>query len=190
SKRESDASVEVGQAVTYDVLNDWSDPDGDDISLSSAQSTTDDQVQFQPDGKITFLSKNGQTGVKEVRYTVTDGHATATGSLMVTVKPQGSLDPVATPDFASGVIGEGIKVDPLGNDLSPSGDELTLVGANNDSGPSEPSVVTDPLKGTVTVTASTAGEFYLKYTLGAGAKTTSGLIRVDVEDGGGDAGPI
>ncbi|GAB3613652.1 Ig-like domain-containing protein [Humibacter ginsengisoli] len=190
SKRESDASVEVGQSVTYDVLNDWSDPDGDGISLSSAQSTTDDQVQFQPDGKITFLSKNGQTGVKEVRYTVTDGHASASGSLMVTVKPQGSLDPVATPDFASGVAGEAIKVSPLDNDLSPSGDELTLVGANNDSGPSQPTLASDAQKGTVTVTASTAGEFYLKYTLAAGAKTTTGLIRVDVADGGGEAGPI
>ncbi|MGN6205270.1 Ig-like domain-containing protein [Humibacter sp.] len=190
SKRESDAQVEVGQSVTYDVLNDWIDPDGDGMSLSSAQSTTDDQVQFQPDGKITFLSKNGQTGVKEVRYTVTDGHASASGSLMVTVKPQGSLDPVATPDFASGVAGQAIKVDPLQNDLSPSGDELTLVGANDDSGPSQPTVATDPQKGAVTVTASTAGEFYLKYTLGAGAKTTTGLIRVDVADGGGDAGPI
>ncbi|WP_243065223.1 Ig-like domain-containing protein, partial [Humibacter sp. RRB41] len=61
SKRESDASVEVGSSVSYDVLNDWIDPDGDDISLTSAQSTTDDQVQFQPDGTITFVSKNGQT---------------------------------------------------------------------------------------------------------------------------------
>ncbi|MGN6128592.1 MAG: Ig-like domain-containing protein, partial [Humibacter sp.] len=190
SKRASDASVEVGQSVTYNVLNDWADPDGDDISLTSAQSTTDDQVQFQPDGNVTFVSKNGQTGVKEVRYTVSDGHASATGSLMVTVKPQGSLDPVATPDFASGVTGQAITVDPLTNDLSPSGDDLNLVGANFDSGPSEPVVVADPQKGTVTVTASAPGEYYLKYTLGAGAKTTVGLIRVDVTPGNGDGGPI
>nr|WP_240977491.1 Ig-like domain-containing protein [Planctomonas sp. JC2975] len=190
SKRESDASVEVGQSVTYDVLNDWMDPDGDDMSLSSAQSTTDDQVQFQPDGRITFLSKNGQAGVKEVRYTVTDGHASASGSLMVTVKPQGSLAPVATPDFASGVAGQPVTIHPLDNDLSPSGDELALVGANSDSGPSDPTVVTDPQKGTVTATASTPGEYYLKYTLGAGAKTTTGLIRLDATDGGADGAPI
>ncbi|MHA7986925.1 Ig-like domain-containing protein [Rathayibacter sp. CAU 1779] len=190
SNRESDASVEVGQSVTYDVLNDWSDPDGDDMSLSSAQSTTDDQVQFQPDGRITFLSKNGQAGVKEVRYTVTDGHASASGSLMVTVKPQGSLDPIATPDFASGIAGQAVTIHPLDNDLSPSGDELTLVGANSDSGPSDPTVVTDPQKATVTVTASTPGEYYLKYTLGAGAKTTSGLIRLDAANGDGDGAPI
>ncbi len=190
SKRESAASVEVGQSVTYDVLDDWGDPDGDDISLSSAQATTDDQVQFQPDGKVTFTSKNGQAGVKEVRFTVTDGHASASGSLIVTVKPQGSLDPVATPDFASGIAGQSIRVDPLENDLSPSGDELALVGANADSGPADPSVSSDPQKGTVTMTAAQAGEYYLKYTLGAGAKTTAGLIRVDVSDGGGGAAPV
>ncbi|MGN6205271.1 Ig-like domain-containing protein [Humibacter sp.] len=190
SKRESDAQVEVGQSISYDVLNDWIDPDGDEISLSGAQSTTDDQVQFQPDGKITFLSKNGQTGVKEVRYTVTDGRASATGSLFVTVKAQGSLDPIATPDFGSGFAGQPIVVNPLDNDLSPSGDELNLVGANFSSGPAEPSIVTDPQKQTVTVTASTPGEYYLEYTLGAGAKTTTGLIRVNVLDNGNDAGPI
>ena len=190
SKRASDATTEVGQSVTYNVLNDWIDPDGDDISLTSAQATTDDQVQFEPDGNITFTSKNGQAGVKEVRFTMSDGHASATGSLMVTVKPQGTLDPVATPDFGSGVTGQAITIDPLTNDLSPSGDELQLVGASFDSGPSEPVVVTDPQKATVTVTSSTPGEYYLKYTLAAGAKSTVGLIRVDVAPGDGDAGPI
>ncbi|WP_243064570.1 Ig-like domain-containing protein, partial [Humibacter sp. RRB41] len=150
----------------------------------------DDQVQFQPDGTITFVSKNGQTGVKEVRYTVSDGHASASGSLMVTVKAQGSLAPVATPDFASGVTGQAITINPLTNDLSPSGDELNLVGANFDTGPSEPQVATDAQKGTVTVTASAVGEYYLKYTLGAGAKTTTGLIRVDVVQGNDGSGPI
>ena len=190
STRASDASVEVGQSVTYDVLNDWIDPDGDDISLSSAQATTDDQVQFQPDGNITFTSKNGQTGVKEVRFTVTDGRASATGSLMVTVKPQGSLSPVATPDFATGTTGQPIVIHPLDNDLSPSGDELSLVGANVDSGPSSPTVTTDQQKQTVTVTAGTPGEYYLEYTLAAGPKSTEGLIRVDVADGTDDLGPI
>jgi hypothetical protein len=88
------------------------------------------------------------------------------------------------------VTGQAITINPLTNDLSPSGDELNLVGANFDTGPSEPQVVTDPQKGTVTVTASAVGEYYLKYTLGAGAKTTDGLIRVDVAQGGGDSGPI
>jgi hypothetical protein len=190
SKRESAATVEVGQSVSYNVLNDWIDPDGDDISLSSAQPTTDDQVQFQPDGSLTFVSKNGQVGVKEVRFTVTDGHASATGTLLVTVKPQGSLSPIATPDFGSGVTGEPITVHPLDNDVSPSGDELTLVGAGFDSGPSHPSIVTDTQKGTVTVSGAGVGAYYLKYTLGAGSKTTTGLIRVDVADPGGEAGPI
>ena len=190
STRASAATVEVGQSVKYDVLNDWIDPDGDDISLASAQSTTEDDVQFQPNGNIAFQSKNGQTGVKEVRYTVSDGHASATGTLMVTVKPQGSLAPVATPDFGSGFVTQPITIFPLQNDLSPSGDELDLVGANADSGPSTPAVVTDSQKGSVTITASSVGEYYLKYSLGSGSKTTTGLIRIDVAAGGGESGPI
>jgi hypothetical protein len=189
STRESSAQVEVGQTVTYNVLNDWIDPDGDDVSLTSAAATTEDDVQFQPNGTVTFTSKTGQTGSKEVRVTVSDGHLSETGSLMITVKPAGSLDPVATPDFATGFIGDDIVVHPLENDVSPSGDTLSLLGAELDSGP-HAVVRADAARGTVQISPQEAGEYYLKYTIAAGPKSTVGLIRINATDGGTDAPPV
>ncbi|MDN4614971.1 Ig-like domain-containing protein [Leifsonia sp. F6_8S_P_1B] len=190
STRPSTGQTEVGQSFTYNVLNDWADPDGDDLSLVAATATTEDDVRFKPNGDVTFTSKTGQAGSKEVRVTVSDGRASATGSLIVTVKPTGSLEPVAVPDFGDGFTGRPIVVHPLDNDQTPSGDPLTLVGAALDSG-GRAEVTTDTQRGTVTFTANAAGEYYVVYTLGAGAKTTTGLVRFDIaQQGASEAPPI
>ncbi|WP_223690218.1 Ig-like domain-containing protein [Leifsonia poae] len=189
ASRTSTAQTEVGQSVSYDVLNDWSDPDGDDLSLVGAAATTEDDVQFKPDGEITFTSKTGQTGSKEVNVTVSDGRKSTTGSLLVTVKAAGTLDPVAVPDFGAGFTGQPIVVNPLGNDTSPSGEPLTLVGASLDGDGAQ--VTTDAARGTVTVLGNAPGEYYVTYTLGAGPKSTTGLIRVNIAPNGtSDAPPV
>jgi large repetitive protein len=188
--RASTATAEVGQSVSYDVLQDWIDPDGDDPYLVSATPTTQDGVQFTPDGYVTFKSLTGQTGSKEVDFQVSDGHLTASGTLLVTVKPQGTLDPIAVPDFASVLIGEPQVIHPLDNDLSPSGDPLTLVGAKLSSSGNMAFTV-DQAHGTVTVNPHTVGEFYLTYTEGAGSHSTTGLIRVNTSSPDtGSAPPI
>ncbi|GAA1443267.1 Ig-like domain-containing protein [Leifsonia poae] len=187
--RTSAAQTEVGQSVAYDVLNDWSDPDGDDLSLVAAASTTGDSVQFKPDGEVTFTSKTGQTGSKEVKVTISDGAKSKTGTLLVTVKAAGSLDPVAVTDFGSGFAGDPVVVSPLDNDQSPSGQPLSLVGASLDGGGAR--VTADAAKGTVTLSTNAPGEYYVTYTLGAGPKSTTGLIRVDVAaNGASDAPPV
>ncbi|WP_431280350.1 Ig-like domain-containing protein [Leifsonia poae] len=188
STRTSNAQTEVGQSARYDVLNDWIDPDGDDLSLVGAAATTEDDVQFKPDGEVTFTSKTGQTGSKEVKVTVSDGKKSTTGSLLVTVKAAGTLDPVAVPDFASGFAGTPVVVRPLDNDQSPSGEPLTLVGASLD-GPGGAQVATDAGKGTVTVRTNAPGEYYATYTLGAGPKSTTGLIRVNIAANGATEAP-
>ncbi|WP_374010880.1 Ig-like domain-containing protein [Leifsonia sp. LS-T14] len=189
SARSSTAQTEVGQSVTYNILNDWSDPDGDDLSLVAATPTTEDDVRFKPNGDVTFTSKTGQAGSKEVRVTVSDGRASTTGSLIVTVKPAGTLDPVAVTDFADGFTGRPVVLHPLDNDQSPSGEPLSLVGANLDGSGAQ--VTADAAKGTITVKSNAAGQYYLVYTLGAGPKTTTGLARVDIAaQGASEAPPI
>jgi hypothetical protein len=179
--RSSTASVEVGQSVQYNVLADWIDPDGDDIYLVNAAATTADAVQFTPDGMITFTSKTGQTGAKSVSFTVSDGHATATGTLEVDVSPADSLDPVAVPDFAQATTGTPVTISPLGNDLSPSGAALSLVGAKLEFA-GDGNVTTDQSKSTISFSSYTAGSYYLVYTIAAGSHTTQGLVLVDVTE--------
>ncbi|MCU1423413.1 MAG: tandem-95 repeat protein [Microbacteriaceae bacterium] len=181
AKRSSTTAVEVGQSIAYNVLKDWIDPDGDDVYLLNASSTTPDLVQFQPDGTITFSSKTGQTGAKQVAFTVSDGHATTTGSLEVDVKAVDSMDPVAVPDYATTLSTVPVVLHPLDNDQSPSGAPLQLVGAKAEFG-GPVSIAVDQANSTLTVQSNTAGEYYLVYTLAAGSHTTQGLALVNVSD--------
>ncbi|MGK9146179.1 tandem-95 repeat protein [Plantibacter flavus] len=178
SHREAAVSVEAGQTVTYNVLADWRDPDGDDIFLQSASPASGDLVRFTPDGFVTFTHASPEMGPRDVKFVVSDGTASAEGTLTVDVQPAGALSPVGTPDFVSTFVGESALVMPLANDQSPSGAPLGLIGVEALQG----GLATSPSleKQSVTVSASEPGTYYLKYTLGAGIASSIGLIRVDV----------
>ena len=48
SMRSGAISVEQGQQLSYNVLADWNDPDGDDLYLVNASPTGGDSVRFEP----------------------------------------------------------------------------------------------------------------------------------------------
>jgi hypothetical protein len=178
SNRAGAISVEQGQLVSYNVLSDWIDPDGDDIYLVSASPTTGDGVRFGPEGFVTFESKTAELGVKEVQFVISDGLLTATGVLTVDVKAPGTLNPIGTPDFTTVFLGETALIEPLKNDVTPSGAPLALIGVNEV--PNDLTAVPNLERGTVAVSANKAGSYVFTYSLGAGATSSVGLIRVDV----------
>ena len=179
--RDSSVDVEVGQSISYNVLQDWIDPDGDAIFLAGASATTQDDISFTPDGDITFTNTSNQTGSKTVEFTVSDGSLKATGKLTVNVKAKNSLPPVAVPDFEQITLGDSTTVDPLANDTSPSGDTLVL----DDATSTNPNLTVQvhQSQGTLTLHATATGTSYLTYKLSAGAeKPVEGIMRVDVVD--------
>ncbi|GMA94062.1 hypothetical protein GCM10025881_08860 [Pseudolysinimonas kribbensis] len=176
--RDAAISVETGGTISYNVLADWRDPDGDDIYLDSATPTSSDQVRFTPDGFLTFQSLGGQTGAKEVQFVVSDGRLQTKGTLEVDVQPAGKLGPVGTPDFAQAFRGKQIEISPLVNDVSPDGGALDLLGVSETPGGVQ--VVPNLQKGTISFTSATVGTYYFKYQLADGAASSVGLVRVDV----------
>ncbi|MDR5700006.1 Ig-like domain-containing protein [Agromyces aerolatus] len=185
--RNGAVSVEQGQHISYNLLADWNDPDGDDLFLVDASPTGGDVVRSSPDGYVTFEHKSAELGLKEVAYTVSDGRASASGTFTVDVKPTGSLNPVGTPDYAQTFVGEAVVVEPLINDLSPSGAPLQLLGVQDP--PDGASVVVNPERGTITVTSTTPGELVFLYDVGAGTNVSVGLVRVQVVEPPADAPP-
>ena len=174
--------VEQGQTVTYNVLADWSDPDGDAMQLINASVDSGDSVRFTPDGYITFRSSTG-VGVKKVTYTVEDSSSQqkkATGTLTVDVKAPGTTVPLAESDYASGFVGEPIDVSPLINDRSPSGQALHLLSVKEVVG-SGPAPVLNTDKGTVQFNENQPGSYEFEYTETAGTSTkiNDAFIRVD-----------
>ncbi|WP_448810351.1 Ig-like domain-containing protein [Agromyces bauzanensis] len=187
SMRSGAVSVEQGQQISYNVLADWNDPDGDDVFLVNASPTGGDSVRFSPDGFVTFDHQTGELGLKEVAFTVSDGQVTSGGTFTVDVKPTGSLNPVGTPDFAQTFVGEPVVVEPLVNDLSPSGARLSLIGV--DQVPDGVSVTPNPERGTITVSSSEPREVIFLYNLGADAAVSVGLVRVQVVEPPAEAPP-
>ncbi len=180
AQRVSQLPIELGQTITYNVLGDWLDPDGDDMLLTDAASTTGDIVRFRPDGQITFTNTSSEVGEKSVSFVVSDGTKQVPGEFIVEVKAVGELDPIGTPDFASTFVGKPVEISPLVNDRSPSGAQLSLVQVETIDDGITASLDLD--RGVVTATAGQAGIYYLKYTLAAGTASSIGLIRVDVKE--------
>ncbi|WP_022887786.1 Ig-like domain-containing protein [Agromyces italicus] len=187
SMRNGATSVEQSRQISYNVLADWNDPDGDDVYLVNASPTSGDSVRFSPDGLVTFAHQSGELGAKEVQYIVSDGQTEAAGTLTVEVKPTGTLNPVGTPDFAQVFAGESVSIEPLANDLTPSGAPLTLVGL--DEVPEGPSITPNLERGTVTFSANEPGEYVFLYNLAADTAVSVGLIRVQVNEAPGEAPP-
>jgi large repetitive protein len=180
ARRSPVITVEQGQTIDYNVLADWFDPDGDDVYLKSASSSSGDIVRFTPDGLITFQQRSGGLGEKEVQFTVSDGTLFASGVLTVDVKAGGSLNPIGTADFAETYVGEPVLIKPLENDISPSNDRLVLLGIEEQ--PSDASVTPSLERGRITFSAQQAGSYYVIYSLGAGPKSSVGIIRIDVKE--------
>uniref|UniRef100_UPI003988BE73 Ig-like domain-containing protein n=1 Tax=Conyzicola sp. TaxID=1969404 RepID=UPI003988BE73 len=184
--REAGVSVEAFQTVSYNVLTDWRDPDGDDLYLVGAAPKSGDLVRFTPDGFITFTHATSELGEKEVQFQVSDGRgAPSQGTLTVKVEPTGTLNPIGTPDSAIAFVNETVVVSPLDNDLSPSGAQLALVAIEEPGGGAVASSNADAQ--TITFSAANPGVYYVKYTLQAGANNSVGIVRVDVREKPADA---
>ncbi|QEO15695.1 tandem-95 repeat protein [Agromyces intestinalis] len=185
--RNGAVSLEQGQQISYNLLADWRDPDGDDVYLVDASPRSGDVVRTSPDGLITFEHRSAELGTKEVAYTVSDGVTSATGTFTVEVKPTGSLNPVGTPDYARAFVGEALVIEPLVNDLSPSGAPLSLLGIQQTPPGAQVSVNAE--RGTVTFSSLRAGEYIFLYDLGAGANVGQGLVRVQVVEPPAEVAP-
>ncbi|MDR1441809.1 MAG: tandem-95 repeat protein [Bifidobacteriaceae bacterium] len=179
-----------GASATYNVLGDWIDPDGDDLFLASAAaggSDAEDLVQFRPDGTVTFQDAGVSTGLKQVDVVVSDGQDSASGTLVLDVRPAGASPPVANVDHAAGLVGTDIAVDPLANDLDPDGRPLRLTSVGESPGVS----VVWAEAGAVTVRSEQPVTVYLPYGVTDGSKQAEGWIRVDAREADtGDLPPV
>lgn len=176
-KREGRIAIEQGASLSYNVLPDWIDPDGDDLFLSNASVLSDDQVQYRADGLVTFNAIGAEQGRKDVRLIVSDGIDVVEGVLHVDVRPPGTLKPVTNADHVTTLADQPVTVSPLGNDLSPSGNRLTLGKVDEVPGAT---VVPDYTAGTFTFTATEPKSYYVQYTAAEGQQQEVGLVRVDV----------
>ena len=126
-KRKTSLTVETGGTVSYNILPDWIDPDGDDIYLKEVVAAPGDEVDFRTDGQLTYKATASLQGRKDVQVTVSDGLGElTTATIALEVRPLGTTEPVTNADHVVARVGEQITVAPLANDTSSGREPLRL----------------------------------------------------------------
>ncbi len=122
------AETDEDTPVTIDVLDNDSDPDGDDISIISATVPADQGTVEIVDNELLFTPAPDFEGDATITYTISDGMGlTDTGEVAVTVNPVDDA-PVTVDDLAETDEDTPVTIDPLANDSDPDGDELSIAG--------------------------------------------------------------
>ncbi|WLQ08341.1 Ig-like domain-containing protein [Arthrobacter oryzae] len=186
-KRVPTILLEQGKSISQNVLTDWIDPDGDDLLLVAASTSSDgDQVRTRPDGQLTFQDVGTSLGRKEVLLVVSDGQTQTEGKLIVDVRVADSLPPKANADHAAGIAGQDLVVSPLANDVDPAGGRLRLTRVDM---PPDLTVTPDYQSGTFVFRAANPGTYYLTYLVTNGPASSAGLVRIEISPAGAGAGP-
>ena len=194
------ATVQRGHRVSFNVLANDSDREGDPIRLLSAH-IDGVPAALQPtvraDGDVTVAAApeagNGQR--IRVAYTATDerpGGVSTDGELDVTVQT-GSVRPTAAPDFASTSLNartatgtRELRVDLLANDSVGSGNLLTLVSVQPIAG-QRFRILGD---GELFFTPTVVGDFSTTYVVTDGIGPATGRLRIRVTKGGSNHPPV
>ncbi|WP_408898933.1 Ig-like domain-containing protein [Nocardioides sp. R1-1] len=178
--REPVLTVASGATSSYYLLADFFDMDGDDLTLTEA-TARGGEVEFRPDGTITFSDTGAGAKVTEIDYTIEDGFDDVlNGKLKVQILGA-TAPPELVPDLASGVADSRVVVQPLTNDRNPEGGDLTLKSVKVVGDDQGTEISKDLESGTFTFYSSKARSYYLEYTAYNSSATEKSFIRLDIE---------
>jgi len=173
------ANVEQGASVSYAVLPDFVDPDGDLLVLAEASVDGGGEVRWRQDGVLTFQSDGLALGRQTVRVVVSDGTASAEGSVAIDVRPVGSVPPHIDPVYAVTFVDQAVVVHPLDSVRATSRDPVRLAGVDEVA---NATVSTDLTAGTFSFTAATPATYYVPFVVTSGPVQATGIARIDVKE--------
>jgi hypothetical protein len=176
--RTGEIRVEQGATATYPVLADFSDPDGDPLTLvaASAESGT---ARFRQDGTLTYVADGGTLGRTVVHVVVSDGVTSTEGTVDVDVRAVGTLDLQLDPVHAVTYVDQDVVVRPLDAVRSFGAERPRLAGVEDLAGTT---ITPDLDAGTFTFRAAQAGTFYVTFTVSAPPQQAIGVARIDVRE--------
>ncbi len=122
---EDNITVEEDSFITFDVLANDSDVDGDTITLESFTLPTEGTLVQNPDGTFTYTPAPDFNGTDSFTYTVTDGTASRVENVNITVDPENDT-PITLSDSATTQEDNSVVIDVLANDSDPDGDALSV----------------------------------------------------------------
>ena len=169
------ASTKHDRPVEVSVLDNDTDPDGDQLSVSDHTSPEHGTVECSP-LRCTYTPAGGYIGPDSFGYTASDGQATSSAVVDVTVRANAA--PVARDDTLTAVTGVPADASPTGNDTDVDDDPLTIVGHTN---PPHGTVTCSGSTCTYTSAAGFVGDDGFDYTISDGEASAAGHVAVTVQ---------
>ncbi|GIG36764.1 Ig-like domain-containing protein [Cellulomonas pakistanensis] len=176
--RTGEIRVEQNATATYPVLADFSDPDGDPLTLVGATAEKG-SARFRQDGTLTYVADGGELGRDVVHVVVSDGVSTAEGTVDVDVRAIGSLPLQIDPVHAVTYVDQDVVLRPLDAVRTFGAEQPRLAGVEELQGTT---IVPDLDAGTFTFRAPQAGTFYVTFTVTAPPQQATGVARIDVRE--------
>ena len=145
-------TIECNAPVTFNVLANDSDPDGDALSITSVSTPSKGSVSISAGRVVYTPAANTCVGaVDSFTYTINDGKGgTSTATVAITIKsalvvdppPTGNRAPVAVNDVFIVPCRNSLALDVLANDSDKDGDTLTITS------------ITQPSKASISIAAN------------------------------------
>ena len=176
--RRSVTSTEVNGTVSYNVLDDYYSPVGDDLYLQSASTDSADLVSFRPDGTITYRNTGSGAGTdSRVDFVISDGEKQTNGTLTITLAAEDSTTPVVYPSFVSAVAGSTAVANPLRSVVTAANVPVVIGTVQPEPGSEAATAQLDPIDGSVAVTAAAPGDYYFTFEASTGGRAVTGVLR-------------
>ena len=168
-------------AVVIAVLANDTDADNDVLTVTEVTAPASGTARITSNStRVTYTPDSGHSGADAFDYTVSDGAASATASVRVTVDPPTNTRPVARDDTAETPFGTAVVIAVLANDTDADNDVLTVT------------EVTAPASGTARITSNNTRVTYtpdsghpgadtFDYTVSDGAASDTGTVSVTVD---------
>ena len=136
------SSTDEDTAIDINVIANDTDADGDTLSITAVTTPTSGGAAIMAGSTttVTYTPNAGFTGTDNFEYTVSDGTATDTGTVNLTVTAVNN-PPVAVNDTASTPEDTAIDINVISNDTDADADTLSVT------------AVTTPTNGTAAITA-------------------------------------
>ncbi len=172
------ATTDSNTPVTITVLANDSDPAGNPLSVIALTTPTGGTAKINADKTVTFTPAAGFVGTATFGYTISDGSATASANVTVTVTQPANGAPIANPDSATTDSSTSVTIAVLANDTDPDGNTLSVVAVTVPAGGT--ARINPDKTVTFTPAAGFVGTATFGYTVSDGAATASANVTVTV----------
>ena len=162
--------------VDVDVTSNDTDANGDATTVVSTTPAASGTVTVRGN-VITYTPDPGFKGDDRFEYTITDGTATSSASVLITVD---NAAPIAVDDDVAAIDPSTAVLAVTDNDSDPNGDPITIVSVSNVRGSNVR--VASPTTVEFTPIAGFRGVATFTYTISDGTSTSTATVRVTVND--------